>query len=111
MLESMEPLKEQIAPEIIEAIVANATASGLSINDYLARLLGLTNGHEEEDLALDEMQEESRPRNEAMFAVLERSAERMKDVPVTGSTEETLKMIREARAGAMWGYGEPIDTE
>ena len=49
------------------------------------------------------------PRNEAMFAVLQRSAERMKDVSVTGSTEGTLKQIREARAGAMWGY-EPTDA-
>jgi hypothetical protein len=30
----------------------------------------------------------SLPRNEAMLAVLQRSAERMKDVPVTGLTEE-----------------------
>lgn len=52
----------------------------------------------------------SLPRNGAMLAVLQRSAERMKDVPVTGSTEGTLKQIREARAGAMWGY-EPTDTD
>ena len=51
MLKSMEPLKEQIAPEIIEAIIVKATASGLSINDYLARLLELSNGHDE-DLSL-----------------------------------------------------------
>ncbi len=44
------------------------------------------------------------PLNEAMLAVLQRSAERMKDVPVSGATEDTLKIIRAARGGEMWGY-------
>jgi hypothetical protein len=44
----MEPQKEQIAPEIIQAIIAKATARGLSINDYLTQLLGLENDHEGE---------------------------------------------------------------
>ena len=48
------------------------------------------------------------PRNEAMLAVLHRSAERMKDVPVSGTTEDTLKIIRAARGGEMWGY-EPTE--
>jgi hypothetical protein len=34
-------LHEQIAPEILQAIVAQAAARGLSINDYLRNLLGL----------------------------------------------------------------------
>jgi hypothetical protein len=34
-------LPEQIAPEILQAIVARAAARGLSINDYLWNLLGL----------------------------------------------------------------------
>lgn len=34
-------LHEQIAPEILQAIAAQATARGLSINDYLRNLLGL----------------------------------------------------------------------
>ena len=41
----MEPQQEQIAPEIIQALIAKASESVLSINDYLARLLGLENGH------------------------------------------------------------------
>ncbi|MCI0392343.1 MAG: hypothetical protein MOB07_26725 [Acidobacteria bacterium] len=45
----MEPQEEQIAPEIIQAIIDQATASGLSVNDYLAKLLGLTYGHVEEN--------------------------------------------------------------
>ena len=44
----MEPQQEQIAPEIIQALIAKASESGLSINDYLARLLGLENGHGEQ---------------------------------------------------------------
>lgn len=35
---------EQIAPEIMQALITQATASGLTVNDYLARLLGVTNG-------------------------------------------------------------------
>lgn len=33
---------EQIAPEILQAILAPATARGLSVNDYLRNLLGLS---------------------------------------------------------------------
>lgn len=53
---------------------------------------------------------ETPQRNEAMLAVIRGVQERLKNMPVRGSTEETLKLIREARGGAMWGY-EPTDTE
>ena len=99
-------LNEQIAPEIVQAITREAAARGLSVNDYLRDLLGLTNGPDQE-LALAE---EAQPRNEEMLAIIRRSRERLKDMPVRGSTEEALKMIRRARAGEMWGY-EPTDTE
>jgi len=39
----MEPQKEQISPEIIQAIVARAAAVGLSVDDYLRQELGLIN--------------------------------------------------------------------
>jgi hypothetical protein len=39
---SMEPPKGQIEPALVQAIIAQATANGLSVNDYLARLLGST---------------------------------------------------------------------
>lgn len=42
------PLNEQIAPEIIQALIAQADANGLTVNDYLARLLGLANGYDHE---------------------------------------------------------------
>lgn len=37
-------LAEQIAPEMMQALIRQATASGLTVNDYLARLLGIMNG-------------------------------------------------------------------
>jgi hypothetical protein len=37
-------LAEQIAPELAQVLIARAAASGLSVNDYLARLLGVANG-------------------------------------------------------------------
>lgn len=37
-------INEPIAPEIIQAIIAQATALGLSVNDFLRQSLGLTNG-------------------------------------------------------------------
>lgn len=40
----MNATLDQIAPEIVQAIVAQATARGLSVNDYLRQLLGLNNG-------------------------------------------------------------------
>jgi hypothetical protein len=43
------PLKEQIAPEIIQALMAQANDKGLTVNDYLARLLGLSNGYNNEE--------------------------------------------------------------
>jgi hypothetical protein len=97
-LKNMEPMKEQIAPDIVQAITREATARGLSINDYLRQVLGLKN-EEGGELALSE----APPRNEEMLAIIRRGRERLKDMPVRGSTEETLKIIREARGGAMVG--------
>ena len=51
-----------------------------------------------------ESRQEQASRYEGMLAILRRSEERLKNMPVRGSTEETLKMIRQARAGEMWGY-------
>jgi len=48
------------------------------------------------------------PRNEAMLKVLRRTSERLKDLPSSGPTEESLKMLREGRAGGMWGH-EPTE--
>jgi hypothetical protein len=92
-------INEEIAPEVARAIIAQATLRGLSVNDYLRQLLGLGVANTV-----------GPPRNEGMLQALRESEERLKDMPVRGSTEETLRIIREGRAGAMWGY-EPTDTE
>jgi len=46
-------LNERIAPEIMQAIIAQATARDLSINDYLRGLLGLTGGERQEIETMD----------------------------------------------------------
>ncbi len=97
-----------VTPEIAQAVITQASARGLSVNEYLRQLLGL-NGNATE-LALAETPQEAQPRNEEMLAIIRKNRERLKNMPVRGSTEETLKMIRQARAGEMWGY-EPTDTE
>lgn len=45
--------------------------------------------------------------NEAMLAALHAIEERSKDMPFT-SSEDTQRLLREARAGAAYGY-EPCD--
>ncbi|MGH9839827.1 MAG: hypothetical protein ACREEM_13680, partial [Blastocatellia bacterium] len=81
-------------------LIVQAAASGLTVNDYLARLLGLKSG-ETQELALAEMDEEPLS-NPATIAALQRIAERQERRPFTKSSD-TVAMLREARAGAMWG--------
>ena len=100
---------DQIAPDILQTIATQATARDLSVNEYLRHLLGLSNGTGAQP-ALADTRQEAPPRNEQMLAILRETHEMLKDMPVRGSTEETLKMIRRARAGEMWGY-EPTDAD
>lgn len=93
-------INEEIAPEIARAIIARATLHGLSINDYLRQLLGLGSGQVQ---GTPFAETTAAPRNEGMLQALRESEERLKDMPVRGSTEETLKIIREGRAGTVWG--------
>ncbi|MBO0799049.1 MAG: hypothetical protein J2P31_09525 [Blastocatellia bacterium] len=87
-------INEEIAPEIARAIITQATLRGMSINDYLRQLLGLGGGHAQGAPVADTS---AAPRNEGMLRALRESEERLKDMPVRGSTEETLKIIREGR--------------
>jgi hypothetical protein len=105
MMKNMEPQKEQIAPEILQAIIEKAAATGLSVNDYLARLIELADNHEDEVL-LAEPHQEPRP-NPEILAALQRIAERQSRRPFTKS-RDTVTMLREARKGAIWGY-EPTE--
>jgi hypothetical protein len=101
----MNATLDQIAPEVTQALVTQASAQSLSVNDYLRHLLGLHDGVTAE-LALTD----APPRNEAMFRIMQETEEMMKDIPLHGSTEATLLMMRRARGGEMWGY-EPTDDE
>lgn len=59
---------DQITPEVIQAVTAQATARGLSVNDYLKQLLGI-NGKAANDLALSDTH--TPPRNEEMLAIIQ----------------------------------------
>lgn len=101
---SVQTVTIQVDPstaEILQALKAKAEAQGVSLDTLLLPLAEGTNG-------VATIQAEPQPRNEAMLQALRESEELLKDMPVRGSTEETLKMIREARAGRMWGY-EPTE--
>ena len=100
---------EQVTPEVAQALVMQATSQGLSVNDCLRRMLGISNGAAAE-LAVADTPPAAPQRNEEVLRIMQEVEELMKDMPVRGSTAETLLMIRRARAGEMWGY-EPTDYE
>jgi uncharacterized protein (DUF433 family) len=55
----MNTVLEQIAPETIDALIAQATANGMSVNDYLQRLLKMKSEETgSEDSSLTEITEE-----------------------------------------------------
>lgn len=93
---------DQNTAVILRALQKKAEAQGTTLDALLKPLTEEANG--------TEVTQEPPPRNEGMLAVIRRTRERLKNMPVSGSTEETLKLIREARGGAMWGY-EPTGTE
>ena len=93
---------DQNTAAILRALQEKAEAQGTTLDVLLKPLTEEATGTVASQAAP--------PRNEALLAVIQKTSERLKDMPVRGSTEETLKLIREARAGAMWGY-EPTDTD
>ena len=105
----MNATLDQIAPDLLQTLAYQADTRGLSANEYLRHLLGLSNGASAPP-ALTATPEAAPPRNEEMFAILQETEEMLKDMPERGSMEETLRMIRRARAGEMWGY-EPTEDE
>ncbi|MCY7392517.1 MAG: hypothetical protein LH647_13835 [Leptolyngbyaceae cyanobacterium CAN_BIN12] len=74
----------------------------LSLDEYLAKVADQSSVPQSN--ASPPRAEEPDPQGQAMIAVLTRSAERLKDMPVSGETKDTLEMIRRARDGEMWGY-------
>jgi hypothetical protein len=77
------------------------------VNDYLRNLSGLEE-KQSADLALAEVHEPQPPRSEVRLAVLRKCAERLKNMPFSGSTEVTLKILCEGRPGEMYGC-EPVE--
>lgn len=61
---------------------------------------------------MKEQSQKPRKPNEKMLEAMRRIAERQKDQPFT-SGEDTLKLIRRARSGEMFGLppSDPIDEE
>lgn len=90
----------EVREETANRLQAIAQALKLSLDDYLAKVAELGSLLPSNGAAIN--QKEPTPRNEAALAVIRRTSELLKDMPVSGSTEDTLKMIREARAGRMW---------
>lgn len=104
--EVMNITQEPIAPEIIQILLAKAADSGLSMNEYLRRLLGLTGKPIANPTPIESVEEALQP-EDSRLAALQRIAERQATRPFTKSAD-TVTMLREARAGAMWGY-EPTE--
>lgn len=95
----------EVTQEVAEAIKANAAARQLPLNDYLRSLLASENSAPG---AAKEAPAETQPEpNRGMLEVMRRIAERNQGKPLT-SGADTLKILREARAGAMFGY-EPTE--
>lgn len=95
----------EVAQEVAEAIKANAAARRLPLDDYLRALLAHENGA---TLTASEATAEAPPEpNRGMLEVMQGIAARNQGKPLT-SGADTLKILREARAGAMFGY-EPTE--
>lgn len=98
MRPSVQTIQTVLPPEQMQALIERASKAGTTPEVYV---IGLINAHLNNDSVIVE---ELNPQAKAMQAVLQRSAERMKDMPISGETKDTLEMIRKARAGEMWGY-------
>ena len=90
---------------ILQTLKVKAAALGMSLDVLLKPLTEEKPGMTVSQFA------SPRPvpqRNEAMFAVLRETEEMLKTMPSSGSTEDSLKLLHEGRAGRMYGY-EPAE--
>ncbi|MGH9799387.1 MAG: hypothetical protein ACRD82_03405 [Blastocatellia bacterium] len=85
---------------ILQALQEKAEAQGTTLEALLKPLA--------EEGNRTAASQETPLRNEGMLAVLARSAERLKNMPFSGSTEDSLKILHQGRAGEMYGY-EPTE--
>jgi hypothetical protein len=90
---------DQNTAAILQTLKAQAEGQGTTLDGLLETLIaekdGPTNG-------------EQPLRNEGMLAVLADCEERLKRMPFSGSTEDSLKILHQGRAGEMYGY-EPTE--
>lgn len=93
----------EVAADLAETIKANATARRQSLDEYLRRMIETDN---QETGNAAETGSGPTP-NYAMLEILKKISERNKNRPYT-SGEDTQRILREGRAGAMWGY-EPTE--
>jgi len=96
----------EVAVDLAEAIKANATARQQSLDQYLREMIKADEA-EPNEIYDQEVTESAPTPNYAMLEALRKVAERNKNRPYT-SGEDSQKMLREARAGAMFGY-EPTE--
>ncbi len=96
----------EIPADLATAIRANALARQQSLDQYLREMIAL-DARQEIETSAPEVAEATPTPNYAMLEALRKVSERSKDMPYT-SGENTQKMLREARAGAMFGY-EPTE--
>lgn len=78
---------DQNTAVIIRLLQQKAEAQGTTLEALLKPL-----AEEENEAAASQ---ETPQRNEAMLAVIRRTQERLKDLPVSGSTEDSLKILDE----------------
>ena len=105
--ETKKPVEEVAIGLIAQGLEAEKPM--LTIDEILAPFRQEVAASGIADEALDTFQTLD-PQNEAMLAVLARSAERQKNMPVGGETRDTLEMIRHARDGEMWGTNPALQS-
>ncbi|HEX9001307.1 MAG TPA: hypothetical protein VGB07_15485 [Blastocatellia bacterium] len=96
----------EVAADLAETIKANAVARRQSLDEYLREMIEADKAETSE--VPDAQTTETVPTpNYAMLEILKKISELNKDRPYT-SGEDTQRILREARAGAMFGY-EPTE--
>ena len=96
----------EVSPEVaqmIEALKANAKALNLTLEAYLQRIVYAVTLLQPQAQGDQAREIAAPPVRVTMLEALEATREMLKDMPVRGSTEESLKLLREGRAGRMWG--------
>jgi len=77
----------QNAAVILRMLQQKAEAQGTTLEELLKPLAA--------EMSEPEEPQEVSPRNEALLAVIRKTSERLKDMPVRGSTEDSLKILDE----------------